>query len=327
MNFSDIAGHERVKDFLLASYKEDRIAHAYIFHGQEGIGKRLAAQEFFKFLICRDNSGGDSCGRCKFCRKMDAGAAIDWIVVEKESRDSVIKVDRIREILKIVHFPPMEAKYRGILIDNAETISIEAVSALLKTLEEPPPSTYFFLISSKPEQIPDTIHSRCSKVYFQHLRKDEIYDLIRSKHQLNDADAMLAASLSGGSMGMAEALPGEKIFQERRDILLAFMGTEPSDHAQVLNFLNNLENQSSEIQQFLTLMRIFLRDLILARSGFDAKITNVDLAAEIRDFARKTSFQTIAGLYGVIEKADEFLSYHANRKLVSEWLAFSLFEQ
>lgn len=327
MGLSDIVGHKRVKEFLLTSYRENRIAHAHIFHGQEGIGKRLAAQEFFKFLICDDNSSGDSCGRCRFCRKMEAGAAVDWIVVEKEPRDSVIRVDRIREILKIVHFPPMEAKYRGILIDNAETISTEAVSALLKTLEEPPPSTYFFLISSKPEQIPDTIHSRCIKVYFQHLRRDEISSILRAKYQLTEADAMLAASLSGGSLGMAVALPGEKIFQERRDILLAFMGTEPSDQAQVLDFLNNLENQSADLQQFLTLMRIFLRDLILARSGFERKITNIDLAVEIRDFASKTSFQTISRLYEVIEKADEFLSYHANKRLVSEWLAFSLFEQ
>ena len=148
MAFDDIIGHERQKRFLDFLMERGNIPHAFLFCGQEGIGKSKTAMEFTKRLFCQTGTG---CGICRPCVKLDRGSHPDLIVIRNEGS---IGIDDSRMIAKEISEHPFEQDRRVIIIDNAETMTNEAANALLKTLEEPPPYNWSSTSGTGPTSIP-----------------------------------------------------------------------------------------------------------------------------------------------------------------------------
>ena len=132
---------DRQKQVLSSLVEKGRLPHALLFAGPRGVGKRTIAVELVRNLFCKKGSG---CGACRGCRGLDSGIHPDFTLVTGEAS---IKIDELRAIMKEVYEPPFEAQVRAVLIDNADLMTREAANALLKTLEEPPPSNLFLLVS------------------------------------------------------------------------------------------------------------------------------------------------------------------------------------
>lgn len=154
-----------------------RLPHALIFLGPEGIGKQLVARHLAKALLCEEKSA--PCGACRSCLQAAQGQHPDlWSLEPDNGR---IKIDAIRELKKTLNLPPLVSKLRVVLISEAHALNAAAANALLKTLEEPPPATYFLLASHAAGWVPRTILSRCQKVRFSPLPDEVLVEILRSQ--------------------------------------------------------------------------------------------------------------------------------------------------
>lgn len=188
MSFKDIIGQDKAVSILLRTIQRGRVPSSYIFAGESGIGKKLAAMNLAKALNCLgggqaeesrgllDNpealSGGphseiDACDKCPSCRKIDKGIHPDFLLISPDSGQ--IRIEEIRAIDDALSLKAFEGRYKIVIVDDADTMNQYAANAFLKTLEEPPEDTLLVLISSNPDHLPDTIKSRCSRLNFTPL--------------------------------------------------------------------------------------------------------------------------------------------------------------
>ncbi|MBX4262634.1 DNA polymerase III subunit gamma/tau [Clostridium estertheticum] len=174
--FGDVVGQEHVTITLKNQINNERIAHAYLLCGTRGTGKTSTAKILAKAVNCLNSDNGEPCNECEMCKKINAGTAIDVTELDAASHNGV---DNIRDIIEDVQYPPQEAKYKVYIIDEVHMLSIGAVNAFLKTLEEPPSNIIFILATTDPQKLPITILSRCQRFDFKRIKSSDIFDRLR----------------------------------------------------------------------------------------------------------------------------------------------------
>ncbi|NNU78572.1 DNA polymerase III subunit gamma/tau [Clostridium estertheticum] len=174
--FGDVVGQEHVTITLKNQINNERIAHAYLLCGTRGTGKTSTAKILAKAVNCLNSDNGEPCNECEMCKKINAGTAIDVTELDAASHNGV---DNIRDIIEDVQYPPQEAKYKVYIIDEVHMLSIGAVNAFLKTLEEPPSNIIFILATTDPQKLPITILSRCQRFDFKRIKSLDIFDRLR----------------------------------------------------------------------------------------------------------------------------------------------------
>ncbi|WP_421684246.1 DNA polymerase III subunit delta' [Stutzerimonas urumqiensis] len=140
---------------------QDAFAHAYLFSGPSGIGKRALAERLMAFLLCQRPVGSDACGQCKACLLLAAGTHPDRFLLQPEEADKAIRVDQVRDLVGFVTQTAQLSGRKVVLLEPAEAMNVNASNALLKSLEEPSGNTVFLLVSHRPSQLLPTIRSRC----------------------------------------------------------------------------------------------------------------------------------------------------------------------
>ncbi|MBM3859619.1 MAG: DNA polymerase III subunit delta' [Verrucomicrobia bacterium] len=165
MSFDDFSGDRAVAERLQRSLRENRLAHAYLFAGPRGSGKRAVAATLAQALNCLQRKH-DACGRCKSCLDIEKGSHPDVHWVKPESKSRQIKIDQIREFTNAIALKPMDARVKVGVITDAECMNEAAQNAFLKTLEEPPSRTVILLLTGEPQRLLPTILSRCLRLSF-----------------------------------------------------------------------------------------------------------------------------------------------------------------
>lgn len=200
--FNDVVGQEHITTTLKNQILNNRIAHAYLFCGTRGTGKTSTAKVFAKALNCLNLKNGEPCNECEMCKKINEGLAIDVTELDAASNNGV---DKIRDIIDDVKYPPQEAKYKVYIMDEVHMLSAGAVNAFLKTLEEPPNNVIFILATTDPQKLPITILSRCQRFDFKRINNSEITarlrKIVNEQNVLADERSLnLIARVSDGAM-------------------------------------------------------------------------------------------------------------------------------
>ena len=208
----EIIGHQQTLAALKRARETDAFHHAYLFAGPDGVGKRRVAEWVAALVNC--DEVGAPCGACRSChRVLDPEATHpDVLILEPDGRQ--ITIAQVRELIRTVPYPPIEATYRVVIIDPADAIGEAAANALLKTLEEPPSKTRFVLVSSRPDALLITIRSRCQRITFGRLTEEQVLGgLVDAGVANEDARAMATiAGLIERDVGLSAAVLAAALF-------------------------------------------------------------------------------------------------------------------
>ena len=204
--FEEVVGQEHITTTLKNEMIQSKPAHAYLLMGSRGTGKTTCAKLIAKAVNCRNPVDGSPCGRCDCCRGVDNGSLVDVVEIDAASNNGV---DNIRDLREEAVFLPNVAKYRVYIIDEAHMLSVGAVNALLKIMEEPPEHVIFILATTEVHKIPATIQSRCQRFDFKRIAPEVIRDRLlyiagQEDMTLTEDAALLIARIADG--GMRDAL-------------------------------------------------------------------------------------------------------------------------
>jgi DNA polymerase III subunit gamma/tau len=206
--FSEVIGQDHVTRTLRNAIEQSRIAHGYIFSGHRGIGKTTIARILAMALNCRSHERPvpEPCGKCESCTEIRAGNSVDVIEIDAATNRGI---DEIRELREAARYRPARDRYKIYILDEAHQITDAAFNALLKTLEEPPSHIIFMMATTQPEDIPQTIRSRCQHFSFHAVRFDDIVGQLRqiaTQEKIAIEEDALAVLAEAGDGSMRDAL-------------------------------------------------------------------------------------------------------------------------
>jgi DNA polymerase-3 subunit delta' len=320
MTFAQIHGHERQKDILRRALAGDRLAHAYLFEGPEGIGKRLMALALVRAVFCGEGTG---CGQCSACRKVDHNNHPDLVVVEPDGAS--IKIDQIRALQKELAFRPLEAGRKICLIDGAEKLGPNAGNALLKTLEEPSSKALLILLTPLPENVLPTIRSRCQRLPFSRIPREEVEKVLRERLELDELQGHVLASLSEGSFERALGRDRELYLEHRRELLKKLTALSPGSVTAGFELAKALADDKDRLAEILEIFQAFYRDLLLYRHGApENELVNVDLMEKIRRVAAREDIPGLLRKLDALNACRRHLLRNVNRQLALEVLLLRL---
>lgn len=290
----------------------DRVAHAYLFCGPEGVGKKLVALEFAKLINCAEpGQEGGECG-CLSCSKTERGLNPDVRIFDYPD-EKTIKVGHVREdVENAVHLSPYENPYKVFIIDGAERMNFNAQNAFLKTLEEPPRNSVIILITPLADLLIPTVRSRCQAVVFQPLPEEEVRRFLESEKP-EEENPGLVSRISGGSIGKAMDTD-EDYMRKRTEYLLCAANV---DAGKPLTLFDSVEKMRKEIKgggpgelgTVFDVLSSWIRDaIVLKTSGDGEKITNADMSERIGEYAEKRDIGELLGKFRALEETMERIS-------------------
>jgi len=362
MALKQIFSQDKALGILQKAYAADRVAHAYIFAGMEGVGKFTTAFEFGKLLLCQnpvvENGFADSCSQCRACKLAEAGTHPDSNIIFKELREFTkdgagkkppvdLPIDVIREFLieKIAQKPALSHR-KVFIVKEAEKLNISSQNALLKSLEEPPEYCCIILICTRPELLLPTISSRCQTIRFVPVAEELITEKLQEK-DAGEKSAVYFARLAQGSLG--QALKWAQLdkteaglLQTKRQIVNAIADCKPADCLQLAGlFLSEskkiasewakLEPKTSRNDINRKAHRLLIMMVVSALG--DVMKLNTDRSAALVNFDQKKQIETIACRFSAEQAAEKITeTYKAlywvdcsvNERLVFEHLLLNL---
>lgn len=321
MPFSDIYGQNKQVNVLQSAMKSDRVPHAYLFHGIQGIGKKTTAKTLAKALNCGEKNA-DSCDRCPSCLKIDRGSHPDIIFIEPEG--IFIKINKIRELQDQIKFRPFEGRKRVFVITDADRMNDASANALLKTLEEPRPSNVLILTTSRVHKLPQTIISRCQKIRFNPVRSETIASFFTDRLSMDEKPALAIASSAGGSIGRALEIRKESFFDFKNNVIKTF-STAISIPMAVFFLADSFGKDRDSALQKLDIFREWHRDMLVYRETHDVnKLIHRDIADATKKLSEKMAGTDILENIKAISDAYDAIDRNASRQLILESMAFRL---
>lgn len=321
MPFSDIYGQDKQVNVLQGAMKSDRVPHAYLFHGIQGVGKKTTAKTLAKALNCREENA-DSCDRCPSCLKIDHGSHPDIVFIEPEG--IFIKINKIRELQDQIKFRPFEGRKRVFVITDADRMNDASANALLKTLEEPKPSNVLILTTPRVHKLPQTIISRCQKIRFNPVRSETIASFFTESLSMDEEMALAIASSAGGSIGRALEIRKESFFDFKNHLIKTFC-TAGSISISLFFLADSFGKDRDSTLLKLNILREWHRDMLVYKETRDVnKLIHRDIADATKKFSKKMAGTDILENIKTIREAYDAIDRNANRQLILESMTFRL---
>ena len=294
-----IVGHELAVSRLSQAVETQHVAHAYLFHGPDQIGKKTIAQTFVQALLCT-NSDSRPCNRCRTCHLVQSNHHPDFVLLDlawqaknlpEKSKAKSISVDAIRAISRDLTRRPLEGTWKVLMVPRVDELTIAASNAFLKTLEEPPSFVVILLTTHDIQLVLPTIRSRCQPISLFPLPLQKVKEALINKG-LSEKQAQLIARLSGGRIGWAlQATQDRTLLEKRTDILNSLQKALKSNRAERL--LQALPLSKKNDLEVIRLWAGWWRDLLLIQNHAADVVTNIDQQEILKEAANRYSTEQI----------------------------------
>ncbi len=331
MRFGDFIGNRHQVEVIQNAIKTGRLAHAYLFSGKEGIGKRLLATTIAQVLHCscpQEAPDGtlEPCNSCRPCTKVDHLTHPDLFFLAPDGPQ--IKIEQIRNLQAKLQYRPLESKRKVVIIEDADCMNLSASNALLRTLEEPPPGTIFFLIATSGNKLLPTIRSRCRHLRFSPLSVEEIKrGLEENLEDMGSYNTDLLAQMAEGSLGQALSLSGQDFQELRTGLIEALLGLEKANVAQIYKFAEEYGRNVEDKLLPVRILKSWWRDLFIFNSLPNEKfVVNKDYMSEIASQGPKYRHEHLWGILQEVDAIEASLAYNASLQIGLEMLFFSVTE-
>jgi DNA polymerase III subunit delta' len=345
--FNDFIGNPRVVQILRRAIEQDRLPHAMIFAGPAGVGKCTLALLVAQYLNCPTPVDDDACGVCPVCRRITAVIESRRLVCEKgadacgncsacrirsakhpdihlvEPEKTTIGIDQVRKMIGEIAFQPLEARYRVVILDPADKMSMEAHNSLLKTMEEPPSRTVIILVTTNPYLLLETIRSRSRMLHFGEIAQDKIArHLVRSR-RMSDKDARLAAALCGGSLASALDFNAEA-FRETREEAFRFISLllTKGKFMDASAIAAKITKDRNTFLLWLESAEALLQDIYYVDIA-DDRVGQHDMIERMKQLRRKTTRSTLVQALDAIGELKAGLKLNVNRQIALEAMFLS----
>ena len=338
--FSEVIGQDHVTRTLKNAIEQGRTAHGYIFSGHRGIGKTTIARILAMALNCRssDRPVAEPCGICESCTEIRAGNSVDVIEIDAATNRGI---DEIRELREATRYRPARDRFKIYILDEAHQITDAAFNALLKTLEEPPGHVVFMLATTAPEDIPQTIRSRCQHFSFRAVKFEQIVEQLRDlcgrENISADEDALaLLAEAGDGSMRDALSLLDQAIASSENQGTLSaesvrqLIGAAPSGvleeimqavsqsaSQEILQITDRLITEGQNPVHFARQLVRFLRNTVVAKvAGADSSLLQIssDERARVARVAEIFSEEDLARHLQIMLRTHSELGYRQEQR-------------
>jgi DNA polymerase-3 subunit delta' len=333
MPLASIIGHTALLTLLRQAVARGRVPQSLLFAGPAGVGKRAVAVALAQAVNCparRATNGDDACGVCATCQRIARGQHTDVTVIDTGDEAS-IKIKVLRErLFDVVGYRPFEGERRVFIIDPADELTVESQDALLKTLEEPPPSAILILISEYPDTLVATIQSRCRRLRFGPLSEADVARVLVRQEKLDPARARALAAASGGSVSRALEEDAGDLAEDREAAFGVLTAARSRDVAAKLRAATILAKHDSErrdreaLGMRLSILASLLRDLGVLASASRAALANGDLEPELRSLVQAFTLARVSDAHAAVDRAQSALDRNASPKLVADWIAASI---
>ena len=332
-----IIGNEASLSVLQRALTTERLPHAWLFSGPEGVGKLTAARDFAAALNC--TSDEKPCGECHACRATLSGNHPDVEVVapggicdEPEHRDHSdsrdLRICQIRRLEKLLSLSPYAGGRRVAIVDSADTLHVEAANAFLKTLEEPPTGSVIILLVEREERLPDTVLSRCQKLAFRPVDRETILETLIDRGA-DPEDAVAITAASRGRIGWAlQALEDPSLLEERSEMLDEAVRVAHAGRFERFGWAREAEGRAAGLRERylreLAVWESWWRDVLLFGSGGSEGAENSDREPQLREEGRLYAASEIVAFLRTLGQTREYLHANVDPQLALENLILDL---
>ena len=333
MAWQRIRGHDALVEGFRRAVRRGRLAHAYLFTGPAGVGKRLFAVELAKALLCENAApdGLQACDRCPSCIQVEAGTHPDFFTAVRPPEALEFPISLMRELCQGFAFKSARGRGKVVLIDDADDLNEEAANCFLKTLEEPPPRSVLILIGSTPDRQLQTIVSRCQVIRFAPLPSAVVDELLQEQGIEDSALRARLVRLSAGSPGLAKELADPALWEARRDLLQGLTKT-PIDSVELsrrwMEFVEEAGKESAaqrrRAQLVLRLVIDFLDDALTVGMNAVPRRTEAEDRPALDALARRVDPERVLEALGRCLEADRQIDRRVQLVLVLEGLMDAL---
>jgi DNA polymerase-3 subunit delta' len=335
MPLATIVGHAPIVALLRGAVSRDRVPQSLLFAGPEGVGKRAVALALAQAVNCPIRRtakppaiNADACGKCPTCERIARGTHSDVVVLDR-GEDSIIKLKILRErVLDLIGYRPFEGA-RRVFIIAADDLREDGQDALLKTLEEPPPSAMLILISAYPDSLSQTVQSRCRRLRFGPLAERDVARVLVSAAGVERAAAGALAAASGGSIARALAEQQGDLGDDRAAAfgVIRAAGRSVGDQLKASAALAKHDSDRRDREALsarLDVLRSLLRDLAALAAKRPDLVQNGDVADDLRGVSSRFDLPRLTSGYAALAKAETALERNASPKIVADWIALHL---
>jgi len=313
MSFESIIGHNSIKNQISNSIKLNKLSHAHLLVGGDGIGKSILAK----------NIGLKILGKHQDKQYVDL---MEWHI---EKNKSTIGVNSIRALIEEINKKPFEGDKKVIIIYDSDKMTVQAQNAFLKTIEEPPKNVTILLLCENIEVILDTIKSRCQIHKLKSLNSNEMGKFLKINYcDLSLEEIKVIIAFSDGIPGKAEKYIQDNNFKDIRNITLEILlKLSIAKTEEIIKYEKKLSNQKEKFEEILTAFLSYVRDTIIYKEIEDENlIINIDKLLDIKELANIFSFNKLNGIINIINETRENLDRNVNPGLAFEVMLFKMQE-
>jgi DNA polymerase-3 subunit delta' len=332
VSWQRIRGHDAQIQAFDRAVRRGRLAHAYLFAGPPGVGKRLFARELAKALLCEGNQGTlAACDHCTACTLVDANTHPDFFPVARPEDSNELPIEVMREVCRGFALKPSRGRGKVCVLDDADDLNDASANCFLKTLEEPPPRSVFILVGTGSERQLPTIVSRCQVVRFAPLPEQTVIEILQG-HELPDAALVpRLARLSAGSPGQALALADPALWGFRRQLLEGLLRQQADTVALAREWMHFIEEAGKEsgpqrrrAALVLRLLIEFLKDALAVSLGGPPKLAEAEDLHLLNGLTGRLQAEQLVALLERCLEADVQIDRYVQLVLVVEALLDAL---